>query len=72
MATVANLCSNRDKGAVARKVCTNACIACKKCEKNCPSGAIRVVDNLAVIDYEKCTDCGACIEGCPTHCLVTL
>lgn len=72
VATVANLCSNRDKGAVARKVCTNACIACKKCEKNCPSGAITVVDNLAVIDYEKCTDCGACIEGCPTHCLVTL
>lgn len=72
VATTANLCSNKDKGAVARKVCTNACIACKKCEKNCPEGAIKVVDNLAVIDYEKCTGCGVCIEGCPTHCLVTL
>ena len=67
--TVANLCSNRDKGAVARKLCTNACIACKKCEKSCPTGAITVVDNLAVIDYDKCVDCGACVEGCPTHCL---
>ena len=66
------LCSNKDKGAVARKVCTNACIACKKCEKTCPHGAITVVDNLAVIDYSKCTDCGACVEACPTHCLQTV
>ncbi len=72
VSAVANLCSNEDKGAVARKVCTHACIACKKCEKNCPHGAITVVNNLAVIDYAKCTGCGACVEGCPTHCLVTL
>lgn len=69
---VANLCSNRDKGAVARKACTNACIACKKCEKNCPENAITVVNNLAVIDYDKCSGCGACVEGCPTHCLHNL
>ena len=62
-------CSNKQKGADARKVCTNACIGCKRCEKDCPGGAIKVIDNLAVIDYEKCTHCGACIEHCPTGCL---
>lgn len=62
-------CSNKDKGADARKACKNACIACKKCEKTCPSGAITVVNNCAVIDYGKCTRCGLCAEACPTGCI---
>ena len=63
------MCNNRDKGADARKACSNACIGCKKCEKKCPSGAITVTDNLAKIDYTKCTGCGICADECPTGCL---
>lgn len=63
------MCSNKDKGADARKACANACIGCKKCEKTCPRGAITVKDNLARIDYSKCNGCGACVKGCPTGCL---
>ena len=59
-------CSNTDKGAQARTVCKNACIACKKCEKACAFGAVSVKDNLAGIDYDKCTGCGACADACPT------
>ena len=62
-------CSNHDKGALARKECSNACIGCKKCEKNCPAGAIKVENNLAVIDYSKCQNCHKCAEGCPTGCI---
>ena len=62
-------CNNKDKGADARKVCKNACIACHRCEKTCPHDAIKVVDNCAVIDYEKCTGCGKCAEVCPTGCI---
>ena len=62
-------CSSKDKGADARRACKNACIGCKKCEKACPHQAISVVDNCAVIDYTKCTGCGACVAGCPTGCL---
>ena len=63
------MCNNSDKGADARKVCKNACIACKKCEKVCPTGAVTVTNNLAKIDYDKCTGCGACSEACPTGCM---
>lgn len=63
-------CSNTEKGAVTRKKCTHGCIGCKKCEKECPAGAITVVNNLSQIDYDKCTNCGHCVEVCPTKCIM--
>ena len=46
-------------------VCSVGCIACGLCEKNCPSDAIHVVDNIAHIDQSKCTGCGTCVTKCP-------
>ena len=66
------MCSNKDKGADARKACQNACIGCKKCEKSCPNDAIHVADNLASFAYDKCTGCGTCVDVCPTGCLKTV
>ena len=63
-------CSSKDKGAVTRKNCSVGCIACKKCEKACQFDAILVTDNLASIDYEKCTDCKACVSGCLPKCIL--
>lgn len=60
---------SHDKGADTRKVCTNGCIGCKKCEKVCEFGAITVDNNCAHIDPEKCTNCGKCAEGCPVKCI---
>lgn len=71
--TVYVSCSNKDKGAVTRKVCKNGCIGCKKCERACKLGAIKVVDNVAVIDYSKCTDCedfGICAKECTMNCIM--
>ncbi len=58
-------CSSMDPAKVVIKVCKAGCIACRKCEKECPFEAIEVIDNLAVIDYDKCTSCGKCIKVCP-------
>ena len=65
-------CRNVDKGGTAKKSCKAACIACRKCEKECKFDAIHVVNNLAVIDYEKCKDCGKCVLVCPQDALVNL
>ena len=62
-------CNNQERGAIARKKCTNACIGCKMCEKNCPKGAIKVENNLARIDYSLCEACDTCAKVCPTGCI---
>ena len=59
-------CVNKDKGGVARKACTAACIGCGKCAKVCKFDAITIVDNLSYIDYNKCKACGQCFFECPT------
>lgn len=59
------LCVNRDKGAVANKVCKASCIGCGKCVKTCPFEAITLANNLAYIDPEKCKLCRKCEEVCP-------
>ena len=57
-------CSNKQKGAPVVKMCKASCIACSLCEKQCEVGAIKIIDNLAVIDYSLCTGCGKCKEVC--------
>ncbi|MCD7710550.1 MAG: Fe-S cluster domain-containing protein [Porphyromonadaceae bacterium] len=59
-------CVNKDKGAVARKACTAACIGCGKCAKECAFEAITVVNNVAYIDFQKCRLCRKCEAVCPT------
>ncbi len=63
-------CFNCDLGKYTRTACKLGCIGCKKCEKICQFDAIRVQNNKAVIDYEKCTNCGACSAACPVKCIV--
>ena len=60
-------CASHAKGKDVRAVCDTGCIGCMLCTKQCESGAITVTDNLAHIDYEKCTGCGKCAVKCPAH-----
>lgn len=58
-------CNNRQKGQAAAKVCEHACIGCGLCVKECKFDAIHLVDNVAVVDYEKCKNCLMCTKVCP-------
>lgn len=58
------LCSSHDRGKSVAQACEVGCIPCKACVKACPQEAIAMQDNLAVIDLEKCDDCGECVAVC--------
>lgn len=58
-------CKSVTKGPQTKKMCAVGCIGCGICAKNCPEGAISVKDNIAHIDYSKCTACDVCVDKCP-------
>ena len=60
-------CSNRDRGPLARQVCSAGCIGCMLCTRQCAHDAISVSDHLARVDYTRCIQCGRCAEQCPVH-----
>ena len=65
-------CINEEKGAMAKKNCSVACIGCSKCFKVCEYDAITMENNLAFIDSEKCKLCRKCVTECPTGAILEL
>ena len=47
------------------KKCYWGCCGFGTCAEVCPFDAIRIVDDLAVVDKEKCKGCMKCLEACP-------
>jgi len=48
------------------------CTGCGDCVAVCPTGAIRLVANVATIAQEKCTGCEACLTACPNGAIVAV
>ncbi len=51
---------------------TPACRGCivHNCKEVCPRGAISIVNQKAVIDKEKCIECGKCTSVCPYSAII--
>jgi Fe-S-cluster-containing hydrogenase component 2 len=56
----------------AKVIVTGNCRGCfsRRCMYKCPKGAISVVNQVSVIDYSKCVNCGQCVGVCPYNAIV--
>ena len=47
--------------------CQFSCIGLGDCRNACKFDAIRIIDGIARINMNACTNCGACVRTCPKH-----
>ncbi len=49
------------------QACTFGCLGFGDCVVACQYDAIHVENGLAVVDYDKCIGCAACVKACPRN-----
>lgn len=64
-----NSCRIAAKISVGRTGCPNGCLRFGDCAKICQFDALHIdaVLGIPVVDENKCTSCGACVNICPRH-----
>lgn len=70
--SVGVICNNQSSKPGIEKQCSVGCTHCGNCIKACPVGAVQVIDNVPVIDPDKCIECYKCVVACPMHCISRL
>lgn len=54
---------------MAVKIDVEKCVGCGTCVEECPSDALSLEDEIAIVDDDLCVECGLCVEVCPSEAL---
>ena len=46
------------------------CTGCSECVEVCPSEALELIDDVAVVHADKCDGCGECAETCTAEAIM--
>ena len=66
-------CLSATKVAAGPLECQFGCLGYGSCVTACQFGAISIGENgTAIVDPEKCTNCGACMKACPRKLIVSV
>lgn len=49
------------------QACTYGCLGYGDCAASCDFDALHMVEGRPIVDYDKCTGCGACVKACPRN-----
>jgi Fe-S-cluster-containing hydrogenase component 2 len=63
-------CNSKERGTYLRRICEIGCLGCTVCQRACQNNSISVQDNVAVIDYSNCVNCGDCADKCPRKLII--
>ncbi len=58
-------CYSANRLAGGMKECAYGCLGFGNCVEKCMFGALSIKDGVAVVDPDKCTNCGTCMRECP-------
>ena len=58
-------CISASRLAGGSKACPNGCLGLGTCIKKCKFDAIKIINGIAAVDYNKCKACGVCAASCP-------
>ena len=51
------------------KINSEKCTGCGTCIDSCPMGAIKLINEKAIIDITKCGSCWICVNDCQNEAL---
>lgn len=65
-------CQSASQYAGGPKKCQYSCLGLGDCVNVCHFDAMKIEENIVVVDEEKCTACGMCVKTCPRNVLELL